>query len=800
MRYLIVKTGRDLKSMWPQFFSVLLMSFLAVFVFAGISGPSLGMRKGYQDFAYQNNLADVWVAGTNITSNDLKAIRQIGGVERADPGLAARTSLAEGHGKPDSHDATVDLTTIRDTATQRPYIVKGRTFDPHSTGIWLDKDFAGAHNLDVGSTVRLSFAGVTHDYLVKGLALSAEYIYPVGPNAISPDHKTYGYAFAGLPTERNLHRDMIRQAALDKGLTASMASATASKAPQTWSMLRLRLATNISQRSVEDGVRRILGQRFNSFTSRANRMQTSSLTDSGTMLQSLSLTFSAMFILLALLTILTSISRLVKVQAGQIATMRALGFRKRTILFHYATYGLIVSAAGTLLGLPASILLNEYLLGTKKSLYSLPHWPLAFDPKSFLLALALVMTCTLAALMACFKALSGTPAEAMRGETDNGVRQRHMALEHITPVWSRIGHSWRWTLRDISQGKTRTLMAAFGVMGSMVLLTAGFGMQRSVDARADNQYQRQYTYASKATLKPGTGNAGRDMVDRTVRQHGTQWIQETTIQYRHDDKIDTLTVMGPGDLIRMEAADGKGWLAASNQGAVLTRQTAQRLNAHVGGTVSFRTPGTTRYTTVAVTGITYSPYTQGVFMTQVAWHKAGGHFSPTALLLSGHSDDTRLNHLDQIDHLTDTTDQYQSLKRFTAEETSVLMVLKLAAVILDIVVLYNLGMLGFAEHEREYATMRVLGFRQQEIRASILRENLTAAIVGWLVGVPAGIAFLGLYTKVASNHTQDTLPVLDWRDFIWESLISLGCALAVALWVSRRAKHIDMVQALKSVD
>lgn len=92
--------------------------------------------------------------------------------------------------------------------------------------------------------------------------------------------------------------------------------------------------------------------------------------------------------------------------------------------------------------------------------------------------------------------------------------------------------------------------------------------------------------------------------------------------------------------------------------------------------------------------------------------------------------------------------------------------------------------------------MRVLGFRRSEICSSVLRENCSLAVVGWLVGIPAAVAFLRIYLGEVASSTLAFDPKLSWADLGWASLITLGCSLVVALFVSRRVKRIDMVQAL----
>ena len=50
-----------------------------------------------------------------------------------------------------------------------------------------------------------------------------------------------------------------------------------------------------------------------------------------------------------------------------------------------------------------------------------------------------------------------------------------------------------------------------------------------------------------------------------------------------------------------------------------------------------------------------------------------------------------------------------------------------------------MGILNFVERCREYATLKVLGYHQKEIRKLILHENAIIAVLGVLSGIYPGI-------------------------------------------------------------
>ena len=106
--------------------------------------------------------------------------------------------------------------------------------------------------------------------------------------------------------------------------------------------------------------------------------------------------FPIVFMLIALLAIITSMNRLISNQRIQIGTLKALGFSSGKIALHYTGYGFSVSLIGSLLGLIAGPLTLPYLFyGTMASYYSLPQWKTGYDASFFLVALGTVAARTL---------------------------------------------------------------------------------------------------------------------------------------------------------------------------------------------------------------------------------------------------------------------------------------------------------------------------------------------------------------------------------------------------------------------
>ena len=118
---------------------------------------------------------------------------------------------------------------------------------------------------------------------------------------------------------------------------------------------------------------------------------------------------------------------------------------------------------------------------------------------------------------------------------------------------------------------------------------------------------------------------------------------------------------------------------------------------------------------------------------------------------------------------------------------------------LAFVVLYNMGILNFHERTREFATLKVLGYHQNEIKSLIVRENVLISCIGILLGILPGFWL----TKVVISVSEQDDMLFTLVVSVISLMIACGLTLIFSLliqFLARKVKSIDMVESLKSVE
>ncbi|MEG2315344.1 MAG: ABC transporter permease, partial [Clostridia bacterium] len=230
---------------------------------------------------------------------------------------------------------------------------------------------------------------------------------------------------------------------------------------------------------------------------------------------------------------------------------------------------------------------------------------------------------------------------------------------------------------------------------------------------------------------------------------------------------------------------------------------AQVLNLTVGDRLELWLPGDDEPIQTTVADIAYVTIGQGVLMSRSVWDGfKKGSFTPTALLALNPTQRgmQRLNDLDELEELHYPTVQYEEMLQVLSSMTGVFSLMSGAALGLAFVVLYNMGILNFMERSREYATLKVLGYHQREIRRLMTNENALVTGLGVLLGILPGRWLIGVVLNSAESDSMVFVPTVKVVSVLIACVLTFVFGWMITRLLTRKVKKIDMVEALKSVE
>ena len=184
------KLFRDMSRSAMQFLAMFLLCAMGTWCFSGLDANWRMLELSTETPIAQSNLADFWVKGASFGKNDILKLRNLTGVKD----VQARVTL-----EMDCPDLGDEVTLMvhgydGDMRICTPIIRTGSELSASDTrGCLLEEQFAQAHNLSVGDTVKVSYGGVSLTFFVRGTILSGEYL--VTAKNITPQPDIYGYMY-----------------------------------------------------------------------------------------------------------------------------------------------------------------------------------------------------------------------------------------------------------------------------------------------------------------------------------------------------------------------------------------------------------------------------------------------------------------------------------------------------------------------------------------------------------------------------------------------------------------------------
>lgn len=773
MKYLFIKFRRDVVRMWVQFIAVFMMSVLAITIYSGMEGVWYGLKCETDEYYEETNLADAWVNGIHITDEMINKIENLEDIEKVDKAMTFTLGVTDFNDKTDLKVISTDSTELFN-----PIIRDGSSLDIEAiNSIWIDETFADKRNYSIGDEITLKYNDQEHKLKIAGIILHSEFIYYTGSVTDTvPNHELHGYAWINEKTAKELYGGY------------------------SCNELRLRLVDedNVPDKEIEE----ILGESFYNFSLRDDISSVSQINKEINQMQNMANLFSAVFIMLAILCMYSTMTRIVHTQTLYIGTMKAIGFSNLMIRLHYVCYGLFVSLIGCLLGtFMGRNIVSKAVMRIKKATLTIPEWRVSLSKNIYLVIGAIVLVCVGATLLAVQKTMNQYPAESMRNN-QNVKKNKYYIGSNNSKLWRRLSYQTKWMIRDNLQNIVRWIISIIGIAGSMVLMMAGLGFRDSINYSNDYVYNKQFSYKYKAVI---------NNVDSPEKISAFESNFTDKFQREYEYSIDifdkdnnkerrTISVIEDGDYIHLEKTSGES-LSLDEDTLAISKKTADKLGIEKGDNVKFRILGSHEYYEAKVTDIVISPSPQGIFISDKYLEKNfDKKFIPNTYLFENDNDHDTIADLDIVKEMSDIDAQFDNMKIMTKSVMTIIYLMIIASVLLGCIIIYNLGMLSFIERMRDYATMKVIGFYQKEIRSIIIRDSLIVTIIGWVIGIPVGYWFLSFYIGIVQFKTFEWVPTLTVLSFCLSTLIVIAVSLIVNLVVANKVKKISMVEALKSVE
>ena len=783
------KMFRDIRFNLSQFITIFLMVFIGIMAYSGIRSYMDGMQATADKFYEEQNLQDLEAVSSNFTDKDLETVKNIDHVENAERRLTIVGNMES------DKDITLQMNFIESNKISKFYVIDGEEFGKDKKGLWLDEYFANKNDLKVGDTIKIKYDGETLEEKVLGLINMPDHVYDIkDESAIFPTHTDYGFVYMSIDEfpQEYVKKQAMKVAGIedDKLFDTVM---------QDWNFRNYLtynyLLIDVDEEENKNDVKNEIEEKLENVLAVTDIKDSLSYdTYQGEIEEGETYcgVFSGLFLFIAVLSVITTMTRVVKKQRTQIGTLKALGFKKGRITAHYVGYGFWISLFAAVLGLIAGpLFIGNVFIKIELIYYQMPNGMAVVSTEGFVVAALTVVIISLVTYLTCRRELKESPAETLRTQMPK-VKSKNLNFT-TKGIFKKMSFGTKWNLRDVARNKARTFMGIAGVTGCCMLLVCGFGMFDSMNKFLDDQFDNLYNFNYKLSMQEGYSS---DQFDKIVEKYGENTSETLGIEIKNGDlrEANNIFVDDSNDYVRIVDSNGD-FAKLSDDGVFVTRKLAEVKGYKVGDTISWHIYGDNKYYETKIVGLDKDAQNQNVKMTRKYLESLGIEYKPDSVYTN--DDLSGVKEIDGVKLIQDKNALKNGMSSMLDTMESMLVLLIALAAVLGGVIIYNLGILSFTEKQYQFATLKVLGYKDKQIKKIYVKQNNWIAIISIIIGLPLGFYMTDFIFKMALSDSYDFGASIKTISYIYSAIGTWIVSYVFSKILARKVRKIDMVTSLK---
>ena len=800
-RALLKDSIKEIKNTYKRFISILLMAFLGVGFFAGIRAASPDMLDTLDKYYKDQNVYDIEIISTlGVTDEDVEEISHIENIEEVEASFET-----DGKIEIENKEIIVKLITLGEI--NQPVLLEG-SFPTAENECLVEQEFLTENNKKIGDTVQINVETM-QDYNGNEIQyLKNNEMKIVGtvqsPLYISSDRGTSSLGTGKIDYYTYILKENVNTEIYTKIYAKVKDADKYITSEDDYEEYIENVKSEIEEIKAESETLTWYILDRNSNAGYVSFIQdTKSIANLGRV-------FPLVFFAVAALISLTSMTRMVEEQRMQIGTLKALGYNKFQIMEKYILYASLASIIGGVAGMCVGfVLLPPILWALYSASYQISESILiGFKWQIGGAGLLIISICIIGAtLYAVIRELKSTPATLMRPKAPKAGNR--VILEKIPFIWKRLNFIQKVTVRNIFRYKKRFIMTIIGIFGCTSLIVTGFGIKDSIKVILPNQYEKIYTYDLQINLE------NTDEIASITKNEKIKKVVETymtTVKGINGENEEDIQVIIPKDnfngLINLKDVKTKEMLQLEENCIYITDKVAQLLDVQAGDVITLRNNDNEEYEVEIAQVVEHYVY-HCIYMSKATYENLTGNTYETNVLLTQNIElnETEEEELvaslmekDSVTAITTTTSLMQTLDDTLQLLNYVVLILIVSAGLLAFVVLYNLANVNISERIRELATIKVLGFYDNEVYDYIARETIILTAIGIALGLVGGYFLNYFIIGTCEINILRFAKIVKPLSYVYAIIITIIFTVIVNITTYFALKKINMIESLKSVE
>ena len=469
-----IKLWRELWDMRMQALAIAMVIVSGVGIFIMSLSTLDSLYETRETYYRDNHFAHIFASLKRAPLSLVKRIEEIPGVDKVETRVVAYVNLdVEGFEDPVSGHILSLPDNSRGLLNQI-YLREGRLPEPgRDNEIVLSEEFVQAHKLQPGDKISATINGRRKALTIVGIALSPEYIYQIAPGAMFPDPLRYGVLW--------IARQPLATAYDMEGAFNNVSLTL------TRTMGKANNEQSSNEQEVIDRLDDILKNYGGIGTiGRKDQFSNRFLTEELKQQRTIATIFPVIFFGVAAFLLNVVISRLIRLQREEVATLKAFGYSDLAIGMHFIKLVLLIVSLGVIIGIGVGIWMGKGMSNIYMVMYSLPYMIYVLKPQVIIAAALISMAvAVMGTLYAVYSAARLPPAQAMQPELP---AKYHTTLVERLGLQRWLSQPTRMILRHIERRPLKSLMTTLGIaMACGIMMVSGF-QEGAINYMVEVQY------------------------------------------------------------------------------------------------------------------------------------------------------------------------------------------------------------------------------------------------------------------------------------------------------------------------
>ena len=497
-----------------------------------------------------------------------------------------------------------------------------------------------------------------------------------------------------------------------------------------------------------------------------------------------------------------TISNTIRKEAGVIGTLRASGYTRRELIFHYMTLPVLVTLAGALIGnILGYTVFKGVCAGMYYGSYSLPTYVTVWNAEAFLLTTVVPIIIMILINYAVLRyRLQLSPLKFLRRDF-SGKKQKRAV--YLSP---KIGIFSRFRLRVIFQNVSNYLVLFIGVIFANLLLFFGMLLPSALDhyqLEIQGNMLAKYQYMLSVPASVSSGNKLDGMISLL------EYYMDTRTDNKDAEKFSaySLNTM-PGkykseEIVLYGVEPDSQYIHAdlSGDGVYISSAYADKFRIKKGDIITLKEKYEKDEYSFKVDGIYDYTASLCVFIER---DKLNEVFDLGDDYFGGYFSDTEIKDIDSkyIGSVIDLESLTKISRQLDVSMGDMMGMMYGFSVIIFLVVIYLLSKVIIEKNAQAISMTKILGYTDGEISRLYILSTSLVVVICLLLSLPIERQIMEvLFREMMLSSISGWITM--WVDpMIYVKMMAIGIATyaVVAVLEFRRIRHVPMDEALKNVE